>query len=420
MFSIIIPTMWRANDVFYQALQSYIKWDLIDDIIIINNDINNTPEWEELKHFKIKVLNQESNIYVNPAWNLGVEVSINDKIGILNDDIVFDSTLFSKLQDEVVPENGVFGIITGEAKFNHPQYTDGSISFKKWNNGDNIHGFGQAMFLHKSNWLPIIDELKIYYGDDYIFKTHLSKGLNNFLIYNIRFFSPMASTSKDKSITEGYLEKEKPFFTEWFLYGKIKKDDMKTILIAIPTNKYIEPETFKSIYDLEVPDGYKTEFQFFYGYQIDQIRNLIAEWAKRYDYLFSVDSDVSFKPDTLKKLIEHDKPVVSGLYIQRKPGYHILELYRNGINIPYDDIRNAGLIEIDGCGFGCVLVKSEIFRKMEYPHFFYKSALDHKNTVSEDNYFCAKAKSIGYKIYADTNIQCQHIGSTKFIVDNNY
>ena len=43
---------------------------------------------------------------------------------------------------------------------------------------------------------------------------------------------------------------------------------MKTILIAIPTNKYVEPETFKSIYDLIIPDGYRTEFQFFYGYQI--------------------------------------------------------------------------------------------------------------------------------------------------------
>ncbi len=31
---------------------------------------------------------------------------------------------------------------------------------------------------------------------------------------------------------------------------------MKKILIAIPTARYIEAETFKSIYDLEVPEGY--------------------------------------------------------------------------------------------------------------------------------------------------------------------
>lgn len=194
---------------------------------------------------------------------------------------------------------------------------------------------------------------------------------------------------------------------------------MKNILIAVPTNKYIEPETFKAIYDLEVPAGYKTHFQFFYGYQIDQIRNLIAHWAEHYDYLFSVDSDISFKPDTLKKLLSYDKDVVSGLYIQRKPGNHILELYQGGTNVAYDTIRGKGLIEVDGCGFGCVLVKSEVIRKMGYPQFVYKSALDHKDTVSEDTYFCARAKSLGFKVWADTSILCEHIGSTKFIVDQN-
>lgn len=194
---------------------------------------------------------------------------------------------------------------------------------------------------------------------------------------------------------------------------------MKSILIAVPTNKYIEPETFKAIYDLEVPEGYTTHFQFFYGYQIDQIRNLIASWAEHYDYLFSVDSDISFKPDTLKKLLSYDKDVVSGLYIQRKPGQHILELYKNGTNIPYNDIKGLGLIEVDGCGFGCVLVKSEVIRAIGYPQFVYKSALDHKNTISEDTYFCSRAKSLGFKVWADTSILCEHIGSTKFIVDDN-
>lgn len=193
---------------------------------------------------------------------------------------------------------------------------------------------------------------------------------------------------------------------------------MKTILIAIPTNKYIEPETMKAIYDLEVPEGYRTEFQFFYGYQVDQIRNLIASWATNFDYLFSVDSDIVFKSDTLKKLLSYDKDIVSGLYIQRKPGQHILELYQNGQNIPYSNIKGMGLIEVDGCGFGCVLVNSEVIRKMSYPHFVYKSALNHKDTVSEDNYFCMKAKEYGFKIYADTSILCEHIGNTKFVVES--
>lgn len=196
---------------------------------------------------------------------------------------------------------------------------------------------------------------------------------------------------------------------------------MKRILIAVPTNKYVETETMKSIYDLIVPEGYETELQFFYGYQVDQIRNLIADWGKRYDYVFNVDSDIILPHDSLVKMIRADKDVISGLYIQRIPDQHILEVYqdngRGGVeNIPYWAIEGRGVIPIASCGFGCVLVKGDVYRKMEYPHFLYQSAIDHKNTVSEDVYFCLKARRLGFMIWTDTSIRCQHVGSTKFVV----
>ena len=138
---------------------------------------------------------------------------------------------------------------------------------------------------------------------------------------------------------------------------------MKKILIAIPTARYIEPETFKTIYDLEVPAGYKADFQCFYGYRIDQVRNLIADWIVRgYDYLFAVDHDVTFAPDTLKKMLGHDKDVVSGIYRQRLPEQRI-EIYDlNQVRMTMGQLVGKPLVQIGGCGFGCVLVKKEVFR----------------------------------------------------------
>jgi glycosyltransferase involved in cell wall biosynthesis len=202
----------------------------------------------------------------------------------------------------------------------------------------------------------------------------------------------------------------------------LNKNKEKTILIAIPTAKYIEPETYKSIYDLEVPDGYKTEFQYFFGYTISQVRNLISEWAKRYDYLLSVDSDIVLPKDTLTKFLKADKDIISGLYIQRIPNTHTLEIYMdtpNGgqKNIPYDLVKNRGIVEVAGCGMGCALIKSKVFQTIPYPHFEYHSALNHKNTISEDIDFCMKARKKGFKIWADSSVICDHIGNTKFIVD---
>ena len=197
----------------------------------------------------------------------------------------------------------------------------------------------------------------------------------------------------------------------------------KKILIAIPTARNIEPETFKSIYDLKIPEGYEATFQYFYGYNIDQVRNLIADWVvKGFDYLFSVDSDISFPSNTLERLLAHDVDVVSGLYIQRKPGLHILEIYEpneNGgvVNMPYPKLKGRHLVEVAGCGFGCALVKAEVLQTIGYPQFKYYSAVDHRNTVSEDVDFCKKARDKGFKIWADPNVLCSHTGSFTFNVD---
>lgn len=428
-FTVIIPTMWRCQELFYRGLKNYIENPLINDIIIINNDVEKTPNWDLLKNDKVRILNQKKNIYVNKAFNIGVELSKNKKLCFANDDIEFDMRLMNKLYPRIIRENGVHGIITGEAKFGHPPTTDGAINFLEWKPGLIIHGFGQIMIMHKDNWIPIIDDLNLYFGDDYIFHMNLMKGVKNYMIYNIFYNAPMAQTTKDPAISAGMYEKEKPHWEKWFSENplpsqKSKQEpiitEKKKILIAIPTAKYIESETFKSIYDLQIPDEYEAEFQFFYGYNIAQIRNLIAHWAERYDYLFSVDSDIVFEKDTLKKLLSHNKDVVSGIYIQRKEE-KVLEIYRlngNGgvSNIPFSEIQGNQLAEISACGFGCVLIKSDVIRKIGYPQFIYRDALDHKDTVSEDVYFCARAIEEGFKIWADTTVLCEHIGNKKYKV----
>lgn len=193
---------------------------------------------------------------------------------------------------------------------------------------------------------------------------------------------------------------------------------MKKILIAIPTARYIEADTFKSIYDLEVPEGYETTFQYFYGYRVDQVRNLIADWVVHgFDYLFAVDHDVTFPPDTLKKMIQHDKDLVAGVYRQRLEPQRI-EIYDlNQQRMEYSDIYGKSLVQIGGCGFGCVLVKKDVLAGVGYPQFVYHPALDHNNTISEDTDFCKKATSKGFTLWCDPSIVCGHIGSTTMHVE---
>ena len=201
---------------------------------------------------------------------------------------------------------------------------------------------------------------------------------------------------------------------------KFVRPTPKTILIAIPTNKYIEPECFKSIYDLIIPEGYTTTFQYFHGYRIDQIRNLIASWSIRFDLTLWIDSDIVVPNDALVKMIRADKDVISGCYIQRVPNKETLELFKkNGLGgvspIPVSELSPPRLMQIDACGFGCVLTKGDVLRKMEKDHFHYTIALDHSQTISEDVFFCKRATDLGFEIWADTSIICPHLGSHTYL-----
>ena len=194
----------------------------------------------------------------------------------------------------------------------------------------------------------------------------------------------------------------------------------KRVLLAIPTAKYIEVDTFKSIYDLHIPDGIQVDFQYFYGYQIDQIRNLIAHWVltEQYDYLFSVDSDMVLPAHALQSLLRVDSDIVSGVYVQRteekKPELYVrtrphIHADLSMRNLSRDEIITAQQpFEVDACGFGCVLVKRKVFEILKYPHFRYHSAIDHAYTVSEDVDFCNMAKIHGFRVMVDPHVQCGH------------
>jgi hypothetical protein len=193
----------------------------------------------------------------------------------------------------------------------------------------------------------------------------------------------------------------------------------KRVLIAMPTAKYIEADTFTSLYSLIRPAGYTVDFQYFYGYNVAQVRNLIAHYgiANGYDYIFWVDSDIVLPKTALIDLLAPGKGIVSGVYVQRS-AETVPEIYEwadgGGMrNARPDEVMNKGVREVAGCGFGCVLTTTECLSKVGYPQFEYHNAIEHKDTLSEDIDFCIKAKARGYGVYVHTGVRCGHIGNVQ-------
>lgn len=190
---------------------------------------------------------------------------------------------------------------------------------------------------------------------------------------------------------------------------------MKT-LIAIPTSREIEIQCAASLIGLKR----KGRIGVFapQSYCIDVSRNMIVEHALEigYDYILWVDSDMILPKDTLLKLMERDKDIVSGVYSYKLLNTEncVAKRFIATEEDTYEDIpikeiqQHKGLIEVDGVGFGCVLTKASVFENMEKPYFKYEA------DMGEDIYFCRKAQKAGHQIWLDTDILCGHIGSVNY------
>jgi len=173
MISFIVPTMWRPKS-FIGYVKYLVQVPVIGEVIIINNNVADTPNDPILSHPKVKLHNCEQNIYVNPAWNLGVELSSFDKVCISNDDIIVDLKVFFVLEEFLTEEIGMAGIIHNETSegYGQPPFKDGSIDLIKWEH-HYVHGFGSFFAMCKKNWVPIPKELIVYFGDNWVFDVQL-------------------------------------------------------------------------------------------------------------------------------------------------------------------------------------------------------------------------------------------------------
>jgi len=210
MISVIVPTMWKYEP-FLDFVKELAKVSSVGEIIIINNDKTKTPDHVALNNPKVKLHDCERNIYVNPAWNLGVQLSSFDKLCIMNDDVIVDLKLFDRIEHCLTDQVGVVGICPGRPEFGQPPFRDGSIDISVWT-GQHSFGFGSLFFIHKNNWIDIPSDLEVYYGDNWIFDIQLFvKRKNNFIISNCFFFSPWAQTTSTISTNE-WMEREGPIY----------------------------------------------------------------------------------------------------------------------------------------------------------------------------------------------------------------
>lgn len=137
-------------------------------------------------------------------------------------------------------------------------------------------------------------------------------------------------------------------------------------------------------------------------------RNKLAKIAieEGMEWLLFIDDDHAFKHDLLLRLLAHDVPIVGSLYLQRMlPFSPIAYSHKteDDYYIPIDltSLPDTGLVEVQAVGTGGMLIRTEVFRELEYPWFEHGRA-------SEDLIFCDRAREAGFPIYCDLGSRLGH------------
>lgn len=131
-----------------------------------------------------------------------------------------------------------------------------------------------------------------------------------------------------------------------------------------------------------------------------------AAQAAKATHLLFIDSDMTFPLDLIPRLLRHNKDIVGVVCSRRTPPFHPLGVTYEGECIHI----TSGLRRMKVLPTGCVMIRLNVFDKIEKPYF--NTVAEGDNILGEDYFFAKKADAAGFELWCDGDLSCEigHIG----------
>jgi hypothetical protein len=141
---------------------------------------------------------------------------------------------------------------------------------------------------------------------------------------------------------------------------------------------------------------------------VNQAISLQSEW------LLWLDSDMMFPSTTLLRLLAHNEDIVGCNYMKRSYPFSSVAYTNTKDWDSWVPLQSQDeLLNVEGVGMGCVLMKTSVFQKLNKPYFEYTYNPETKGWTGEDFVLFNKLKNVGYQLKIDTNLsnEIYHIGT---------
>jgi GT2 family glycosyltransferase len=159
-------------------------------------------------------------------------------------------------------------------------------------------------------------------------------------------------------------------------------------------------------------------------------RNQVAERFLDGDseWLFIVDTDMGFRPDTLEQLLAAadpvERPIVGGLcFAQREVQLDGMSGFRCQPRVTIFDWHDGNfagvaeyprdtLVRCAGTGSACILIHRSVIERLHAdngPTWYDRIRADNGNLIGEDLSFCLRAGAAGFPVHVHTGVKTSHL-----------
>jgi len=148
---------------------------------------------------------------------------------------------------------------------------------------------------------------------------------------------------------------------------------------------------------------------------LPRARLKIVRQAKRLgcDFLFWYGEDIICEPDTIIKLIHYGRPVIGGLYLDRRPPYNpcVHKLVGNNTWMAYKLHELEDDMKVDAVGHDLTLFSKEVIEAIEPETYVGVATME-----GDDLAFGRWAKKKGIDIYVSTKVTGKHISEKREVI----
>jgi GT2 family glycosyltransferase len=187
----------------------------------------------------------------------------------------------------------------------------------------------------------------------------------------------------------------------------------KLILVGVPLSPSFQADA-RVVGMLEAWQNYGNVITYYPSSGAAELgQDMIVKFAQhmkpRPTHILFVDYDVVPRPNTLKRLVEHNRDIISGVYpISRKCKIEWCVSKEDPFKaVQIDELPNNPF-KAKTIANGIMLVKTEVFDRLKWPYWRSEFQVGDLLTGA-DIYFCKKAREAGYDLWVDPKIKCSHI-----------